>query len=274
MIPATGQKYVVVCYTPLYIKSSFSSNKYCDILSGTIVQYNGIADEVDSAGNIWHNVIYRTNTNLIIGYLPDNFIEPYLPSFDSNIIKIANATQSDSDFAQDVIYKGNVLFNLCGEFSVLYCTGWRDFDIEEWLDEWKIKSPSYFNRIFFGGKSKPTSLDDITNMFQSFDGYPKTFKLISSAFVYNGKSLFTPYKVLEVLRNYRLLMGCKIESQYGRLRSTGIPHWIVLDKIYPIARGGMCDVYNPIVNGIESDYSWDDLISSCGKIPYGILVER
>ncbi len=269
------KKYVVVAYTQLYSKPTFSSGKICDLIKGTIILYNEIADVKDENGLLWHNVIYRTNFQIFLGYLPDYLLEPFFSSLvESNVIKIKNATQSDSDFSQDIIVKGNILFNLCGEFSVLYCAGWREFDIEDWLDEWKIKSPSYFNRIFYGGRSKPTSLDDITNMFQSFENYPKIFKTIAESFVFRDKIIFSPYKVLEILKTNRLLIGCKIEGQYGRLRQSGIPHWVVLERIFPLARGGTVDIFNPATNSVESDYSWDDLIASCGQIPYGIAISR
>jgi len=265
----------IVRYTPLYMRPSYASTSLCDLLDGTIVFYNN--DEKIKVGDtLWAEIMYRTNSKNIIGWIPNCFVEPFVPSLlGYDIIRVKSSTPSDSDYAQNIIYKGNVQFNLCGEFSVLYCAQYTDeeFAIEDWLDEWAIKSPSFFNRIFYGGKSKTTGISDLTNMFQTFEGYKASFDLISSRMNYNGKYLFTPYKVMDLLVNNRMIVGCKIESRFGRLSRTGIPHWVVIERVMPEARGGIVNLYNPASNSVET-YSWEEFVASTSKAPYGIIVPR
>lgn len=263
----------VVSYCSLQTQPSFKSTKYCDIPEGSIVWYNRDG-QVTGDGIQWTEILYNTNVRPYIGYVPSYAVELFTPSlYGYDIIKIKNKTASDSDMAQDLVYKGSVQFNLCGEFSILFCAKWFEFDIEDWLDEWNIKSPSVFNRIFYGGRSRTTGISDLTNMFQTFDGYPTSFDLISKVFSYNGKVVFSPHKILNALRDYKFIVGCKIEGQYGELRPSGIAHWIVVEKITPQERGAIVEYFNPATNSIRAA-DWYSFVSSVTKNPYGIVVPR
>lgn len=267
------EKYNLLVYSPLYIKPSLQSPKYLDMLDGSIVNLNSY-DFVNGDGILFAEVSHQTNSKTYVGYVPCDYIEPFVPSlYNYDIIKIHNATPVLSDFAQNIIYKGNVQYNLCGEFSVLYCAGHYDIYIEDWLDTWALKSPNIFNRIFYGGKGKTTGISDLISMLKTFDGYPENFELISNHFKRSGKILFTPYKMQETLKNNRLIIGCKIEPRFGRLKATGIPHWSVIENIIPEGRGGLVDVYNPADNSVLP-YSYETVIESVTKAPYGLVIPR
>jgi len=272
MILHDGVTYTVVKYTPLYTSPRFNSSKQLDLLDGTLVKVTEFRDEhID--GVLWRQVSHQTNLKTYTGWLPDFLIEPFLyDPIEYGIIKIKNPTKDSSDFNQNIFYLGNTQYNLCGEFCVLYCAGWFNF-IEDWLDIWRSKSVSVFNRIFRGGKSTTTGIPDLNNMFQSFDGYPKNIPLISDVFKYKGAFLFTPFKLSKVLWNNYIIVGCKIEPRFGRLKSSGIPHWVVIVKMELNQRGGLVYIYNPASNSIET-YAWDDFLLSVTKNPYGIVVER
>jgi hypothetical protein len=263
----------VVSYCSLQKKPSFNSVKYCDIPEGNIVWYN--KDELVMADGVsWNEVLYNSSTATYIGFVPNYAVELFTPSlYGYNIIKIANQTKNDSDMAQDIVYKKNIQYNVCGEFSVLFCAKWFEFTIEDWLDEWNLKSPSVFNRIFYGGRSRTTGVLDLTDMFKTFDGYPKTFSMITDRFKYNNKIIFSPHKISEVLADSKFIIGCNIEGQYGELRSSGIPHWIVLEAITPEERGAVVHYYNPATNSIRTA-DWYSFISSVTRNPYGIVVPR
>jgi hypothetical protein len=240
---------------------------------GSIVNLNSY-DFINADGILFAEVSHQTNSKLYVGYVPVEYIEPFVPSlYHYDVIKIRDATPVLSDFAQNLIYRGNIQFNLCGEFSVLYCTENYDIYIEDWLDTWAMKSPSVFNRIFYGGKGRTTGISDLVSMLHTFDGYPENFELLSNHFKKLDKILFTPYKIQETLKNNRMIIGCKIESRFGRLRPKGIPHWVVVENIIPESRGGILDIYNPASNSVEA-YTYDAFIESVSKVPYGILVPR
>jgi len=138
------------------------------------------------------------------------------------------------------------------------------------------KQPTVFNKkIFYGGRSRTTGIPDLENMFQTFEGYPATFKRASDYFKYpDGRILFTAYKLTQALRENRIIVGCKIEPSFGRLKCNGtIAHWVVLETACPEGRGGAVSLLNPASNSIET-YSWDEVVSSVGKIPYGIVIPR
>lgn len=266
--------FTIVNQTPLYKKPSLSSDKYCDIPDGMIVHYNG---EENFKGSLftWTEIMYKTNLTTFIGWIPSHLLEPFTPSLEGyDIIKIKFPTQSESDFAQNFKLNGTLQFNACGQFSVLFCAGWYDATIEEWLDVWKLKAPKVYNRIFQGGKGRTTGIPDLISMLSTFDGYTEKFQLISEKFKYpDGRILFTPYKSMEALRDNRLIIGCKIESRFGRLRPAGIPHWVVMERVIPEGRGGTVKIYNPASNSIET-YQWEDFLASTTKNPFGLVVPR
>lgn len=220
----------------------------------------------------WSRVIYQTNLQTWTGYTYAGYVEEWIEPACHDVLKIRNATPNASDFAQNLIYLGNVQFNLCGEFSVLYCVEWEEFDVEAWLDEWKIKDVPTFKRIFKLGRSQPVGVSDLVRMFQSFEGYG-AFMNLTDMFRYRGTALFTPGRTAEALKTHQLIAGCKIGAQFGRLQASGIPHWVVIDSIQPEGRGGLVKLYNPASNSVET-YTWEQVVESCSRNPYGLAVAR
>jgi len=105
-------KFTIINLTPLYIKPSLTSAKHCDIPYGAIVQHNGETDIMVGAME-WCEIMYVTNLKTYVGWIPSHLIEPFTQSFlGSNLIKTSVATQSESDFEQNLIYKNQVQFNL------------------------------------------------------------------------------------------------------------------------------------------------------------------
>ena len=254
---------------PLYPIPGTNVTKLCDLPPGAIVQ--GLDDLNELPG--WAEVQYQTNQKTWRGYVDSEYVEAWIEPHTHDVIRIRNATPSPSDFAQNLIFLGNVQFNLCGQFSVLYCAGWDEMDIEDWLETWQLKRPSTFQRILARGRSLPTGIPDLVHMLQTFEGYPGAFPLLGGLFRYRGAPLFTPARALSALKSHRLIAGCKIEPQFGRLAASGIPHWIVLERVLPEGRGGLVQLYNPASNSVET-YTWEQVVTSVTRSPYGIAVPR
>jgi hypothetical protein len=254
---------------PLYPVPNTNISKLCDLPPGAVI--HTMTDTESIPG--WMEILYKTNHREWRGYTYSEYVEEWIEPFDHDLIRIRNATPNQSDFAQNLIYLDNVQHNLCGQFCVLYCAGWDEMDVEDWLDTWQLKQPSAFRRILDRGRSLPTGIPDLVNMLQTFEGYPSTFALVSDLFRYHSSSLFTPRRLLTALQSHRLIVGCKIEAQFGRLSAGGIPHWIVLESILPEARGGLVRLYNPASNSVET-YTWEQVVTSVTRSPLGIAVPR
>jgi hypothetical protein len=240
--------------------------KLCDLPPGAVV-------DVDEWHDGWTQVTYRTNPKTWHGYSHAAYIERWVEPEKHDVIRIRTATPNESDFAQNLIFLDNVQFNLCGEFSVLYCAKWREFDIDDWLEEWKIKETNAFSRIFKLGRSLPVGASDLALMLHSFEGYPVEFMSLAQLFDYQGKPLFTPARLASALQMCRVIIGCKIGVQFGRLQSSGIPHWVVIESMEPEGRGGLVKLYNPASNSVET-YTWEQIAESCTRNPYGLAVPR
>lgn len=251
---------------PLYPVPGRNLDKLCDLPPGAV-----LTTAVSIPG--WVEVRYQTNLKTWRGYTYSEYVEEWIEPFDHDVIRIRNATPSASDFEQNLVYLGNVQHNLCGQFCALYCAEWEELDVEDWLQIWQLKQPSTFQRILAGGRSLPTGIPDLVNMLQTFDGYPGTFPLISELLRYRGAPLVSPARVLSVLKSHRLIIGCKIESQFGRLAPKGIPHWVTLETALLEARGGLVRLYNPASNSVET-YTWEQIAASITRSPFGIAVPR
>ena len=218
-------------------------------------------------------VRFITNDKSYIGWVRSAWVEPYFVK-KQNIIKIKASTGLLSDAAQYLIHKGQVQYNLCGEFSVLYCAGWHEAFMEDWLEVWEGKEGITFKRIFKNGRSAVTGIPDIESMLKTFVGYKTPATTIQAALKdeYLGYMKTTPLHMARILHKNRIIIGCHIETAFGKLKPKGTRHWVVVESIEPEARGGLVHIYNSFSNTIEH-YTWEEFLASVG-IPYGILVPR
>lgn len=264
----TNRLVTATVFQPLYVGPSRRSIKILDLPPGSILQDITTIHEGE-----FINVVYPTNKKFHYGYVLSKWAEPY--TYDvGRILRIRMGTASSSDAAQYIIYKDSIQYNLCGELCVLYCANWFEAELEEWLDAWESKSPNFWNSVFKNGRSRTTGISDLNKMLDLFDGYQTPMITIQSALMDADleRPLMTPGRILDVLYDHRIIIGCKIEGQFGRLRPSGIAHWVVVESIEPEGRGGLVKIYNPFSNRAET-YTWEQFVESV-KTPYGILVPR
>lgn len=251
--------------TPLYNKPS--GPKVLDLPAYALIE---VIDHQDG----WSFVQWMSNENKpVVGWVNDDLIEEYASEFPTGLIAEKRSTPNPNDSQQNIIYLGNAQYNLCGEYAICYVAGWK-FAIEDWLDEWKIKQTSVFNRVFQGGRSRGTGLTDLDSMLSSFEGFEVPAPRLDKAMTRSAPMIakYTPGRVAKVLKTHYIIAGCKIGVD-GRLRGQGVGHWVALDKIMPDrVNGGWIELYNSAFDGIER-YSWREFIASAG-LPFGVLAKR
>jgi hypothetical protein len=69
----------------------------------------------------------------------------------------------------------------------------------------------------------------------------------------------------------RAVVSVYIDKYSGRLKPSGILHWVVVTAVTPERTGyGRVEIYNPFPNRIEA-YSWSEFVASAG-VPYGVVM--
>lgn len=220
----------------------------------------------------WRRVQYSNGLRSYAGFvyagLLDRVTEKYSP-----VLTVPFQTVNPQDAAQYMVYLSNVQYNLCGEFCVVYCVA-PDMPVDAFLEGWKVKAPSFFNRIFNGGKSRGTDLGDLDSMLAALGReIPSARYNVALRDPVLGRPIVTPERVKALLEDNFIISSCHISGLTGSLRGSGILHWVVLEsiEIEDVGRARVT-LYNPFVNKLQ-EYSWAELVGSMGQ-PYGVLVER
>lgn len=240
---------------------------------GALVNATGNRQAIVYSGMLteWVEVIYQTDLREYRGWSYGAFFEDYDPADHPQVVNIPHQTDSPQDAAQYMVWLNQVQYNLCGELCVCYIA---HADLGAMLTDWKVKMQSVFNRIFYGGRSRTTGLPDLENMLSLF-GYPAPSVRLDAGLrdPILERALVTPARMESMLQLHQAIVGVKIESYLGRLKPSGIGHWVVLENVYPHGiNGGHVEIYNPFTNQMEG-YSWAEFTASMGA-PLGLWVAR
>lgn len=218
----------------------------------------------------WAEVIYQTSQRTYKGWCYQPFIEPLDLHDSPPVVNIPHQTDNPQDAAQYMVWLNNVQFNMCGELCVCYIRG---VALDDLLSAWAPHSPSVFNRIFYGGKSKGTGVPDLKDMLAIYDVQGSTLLPDSLRDPILGRPLVTPARMEKLLVTHQLIVGVKIETTLGRLKPSGTDHWVVLENVYPHGvNSGVVHLYNPFTNLMEG-YSWNEFTASMAA-PLGLCVAR
>jgi len=185
--------------------------------------------------------------------------------YNSPILEIPNATESDSDAAQNMFHDGVKQYNLCGQFSVAYCMRARagTKNIDDFMEHWELTDLPWWKTIFRNKLARTTGVYDLQKMLASFD--PVVMKW--------SEVKVDPVVFSDTLVKYWLITGVKIDHT-GYLVGSGIPHWVVVETIDVTDKNhAIVDIYNPYTNIIEP-YSWRELMTSTGNYKQGLWVMR
>lgn len=236
------------------------------VLAESMIDHQGVP-------TLFYDVLYMQSAKSVSqGWVYAGYLEPYTEEFETGLVKVRNATPNLNDAAQYILWMGGVQYNLCGHFAVSYCAGW-DADIDDFLNLLKDKKLSFITRIFPKWRSAGTNVFDLDVMLDLFD-YSLPSKRISDV-LYDRvakRTMLTPGRMVNVLKDNRVIYSVRINKQTGKLERAGVLHWVVLEEVIPDEFRGMVLLYNPFTNKKER-YSWEQLVES-GGVPYGIVVPR
>lgn len=249
-----------------YFSTKFSAlftekgNKILDIPARSVLETDDVSGELSE-------VLFKTRTKDYVGLFYSEYLEPLNFIYPENIVPSQFQTAYPYDARQYIVWKNNVQYNLCGEFCVAYILG---KSIDDLLKDWEAKPASLFSRVFKNGKSLPTGISDLMDMVSVYRGeYDGIGRLRDP---YGKYILLSPLRLKRHLKEWKLILGCKISSVTGELQASGIPHWITVTDVYPDGFGGWVELYNPFPNQIER-YSWREFLNSIG-IPHGLFVKK
>lgn len=214
-------------------------------------------------------VLFVTSTKEYMGWAYTKYLEELQYEFPVTGVFGASQTPNPVDAAQYIIWKNNVQYNLCGEGCVAFLFGET---IETFLEKWEAKPVSYFHQVFQGGKARTTGIGDLMDMVDVYGAETQSLRNLIYDAVSNG-SLISPGILRDLVDEWCVIVGCKISGVMGELKPSGIPHWIVLDRVIPDGiNNGMVEIYNPFPDRVQR-YSWKEFLASIGT-PYGIGIKR
>ena len=218
-------------------------------------------------------VIYETAARKYTGFVYVGFLEGYIENTDAlpkDCVVIDTATPDPNDAAQYALVHGVKQVNLCGELCAAFLLNLPLMDV---LAEWERETPDIYRRVFnwFSGKqARGTGPAEIQSMLAAFS----TSSTLLSTLLFDPVLGRTRYTVSGLKRlACRAVVSVKIDKYSGRLKPSGILHWVVVTDVIPERTGyGGVEVYNPFPNRIEA-YSWSEFIASAG-VPYGVALDE
>lgn len=187
--------------------------------------------------------------------------------YPDHVLTIPNATPETRDAAQYMFYRGRKQYNLCGQFCVAFCVKDETAtdNIDDYLAYWEAVDLKWYQTLFKNGLARTTGIYDLEKMLTAY-GYQTPLSRFADIKI-------TPLTVFTALDFHQAIVGVKIDS-HGYLVGSGIPHWVVVDRITVIDElHAIVDVYNPFTNAMEP-YSWRELMISTGSYKQGIWVPR
>ena len=253
-------KHWIIKYTSLY-KEPKVGIKICDLPARSVVT---VLNEYQS---IYTKVKFRN----FVGWVYNNYLEEIVEEFPRGVVQIDNPTPEDYDAAQYIIYNGNTQYNLCGEMCVAYIFG---DSVENFLEVWKAKPNSYFQRVFGTGKARGTNAEELKDMVKVYANSATLYAQNALHDTMSSRVLLSPARLRNWLEDgWKYIASVKISGVTGELQPTGILHWVTITKITPDGIGrGWVELYNPFPNQKER-YSWKEFVASAGN-PYGIFVKQ
>ena len=255
-------------FTPLFKPNSIMDEvpltlriKVTDLFERTVVEATGEKREP------YEEVRYVTESNVFTGWVHGGDLEDYVENYPRDCVVISNQTPSPNDFEQYFIFNGLKQVNGCGELCVAFVLG---ISLQEMLENWQVKAPSFWKRIFGGGRARGTGSGELSEMFSIFA--QESIQLTTALFEPHIKrSRYTIKGMQRLLETGSVIASVNIDGGTGLLRGSGVLHWVVVTKITAERNGiGFVEVYNPAMNRIEV-YSWMEFLSSA-RLPYGVYV--
>lgn len=230
---------------------------------------------------IYVNVIVETEGNTHAGFLEvfhngkrgwiaETLAEPYNQGLPKDCIKIDNQTPDLKDFEQYFLFRGLKQVNACGELCICFALG---LTMADFMNTWEVTSPKLFKQIM--GTAMRMSGTYKTDLAQMCEAYAVDTEYLETMTLdpYLKRSRYTPGLLQYLAEKGYPIVGCKMDANTGRLRGSGIGHWVLITKVIPERNGyGIVELYNPAPNRIEQ-YSWQEFIATAPQ-PTGIWIPK
>lgn len=260
----------VVTQAPL--RETPGGRKLCDMPFGAIVSPTGNKQTIVYSNQLteWVELVYATSLREYRGWTYYAFLEAYDPIDHPQIVTIPN--QLPNRPAQYCMMFDQLQVNLCGELAVCYVA--RVPRLDDMLASWQEHDALTFKRIFWGNRSHVTGLPDLQSMLSTY-AYPAPSVRLDAGLrdPILERALVTPARMEYMLQLHQAIVGVKIETNLGRLKASGVAHWVVVNQVFPKGiNNAMVEIYNPFTNEMEG-YSWAEFVSSMGA-PLGLWIAR
>jgi hypothetical protein len=235
--------------------------KIMDLFERTIVEATG------EKRDPYEEVRYITENGTVTGWVHGGDLENYVENYPRDCVVIYNQTPFPNDFEQYFIFNGVKQVNACGELCVAFVLG---ISLQELLENWQVKLPTFWRSIFGSGKARGTGSGELSQMFDIFA--QESQQLTTAIYEPHIKrSRYTIKGMQRLLETGSVIASVNIDGGTGLLRGGGVLHWVAVTKVTAERNGlGFVELYNPAMNRIEC-YSWLEFINSARQ-PYGVYV--
>jgi hypothetical protein len=233
--------------------------KLMDLFERTIVEATGEKREP------YEEVNYITEKGTTTGWMFSADLEDYVEKYPRDCVEIPNQTPNPNDFEQYFMFNGVKQVNACGELCVCYILG---ISLQEMLENWQLKAPSFWKRIFGSGRARGTSASELSEMFAIF-AQPSIQLTTALLEPHINRNRYTIKGMQRLIENGSVIASVNMDGTTGWLRGSGVLHWVTVTRVIAERNGlGFVEVYNPAMNRIEY-YSWAEFINSARQ-PYGV----
>lgn len=200
------------------------------------------------------------------GYVANTLAEPYWETLPKNCVEIPN--QVEGGFEQYFMLDGVKQVNFCGELDICYAL---DVKLESFIETMKVQAPKLWKRLKGSGRFSGTTDQDLIQMCAAL-GVEAEYLSVVTKDRWLNRSRYTPAILKKLTETGFPIVACKIDGVTGRLRGSGIGHWVLVTKVEPERTGGLVYLYNSAPNRIEV-YSWQEFVASANQ-PYGVFIRR
>ena len=229
---------------PLWKKSN-KVEKHLDLPLNTVV--TAIDENIENGLQLIEYGKYR-------GWVELDYLEPYVEQLEKDCVDLSDLqTPSDTDAQQYVIVDGKRVVNACGMISIAYVAG---ISLSDVIQIWKSENAGHYRIVDRGNWL--TSAEDLMTILATLGRKSDRLRM----------KRYTPSNL-----GQRDIVAVTMNSNTGRLHTSGVRHWVVPVSVFPDRLGyGTIDIYNPFPNRIER-YSWREFMQSAVLVS-GVRVEN
>jgi hypothetical protein len=239
------------------------SVKIMDLFERAVVQATG------QKRDPYEEVGYVTADGVISGWMYAADLEDYVENYPHDCVVIDNQTPDPNDAEQYFIFNGVKQVNACGELCVAFVLG---VSLHQLLENWQLRLPSFWQRVFVGGKLRGTGSSELTEMFNIYNRESQQLRTVMYQ-PHMNRSRYTIQGLQNLLKTGSVIASVNIDNKTLQLRGSGLLHWVAVTKVIAERNGlGSVEMYNPAMNRIEW-YSWQEFISSARE-PYGAYIPK